>query len=84
VATVSARAACRIMVDLLALAHDRACEGELAERLTRDLDADILPDMAVLRRVFSPDAAALPAIVVTYMPLSAYDELATIVMGEAA
>ena len=84
VATVSARAACRIMVDLLALAHDRACEGELAERLTRDLDADILPDMAVLRRVFSPDAAALPAIVVIYMPLSAYDELATIVMGEAA
>jgi hypothetical protein len=84
VATVPARAACRTMVDLLALAHDRACEGELAERLTRDLDADILPDMAVLRRVFTPDAAALPAIVITYMPLSAYDELATIFVGEAA
>ena len=83
-ATVSARVACRTMVDLLALAHDRACEGELAERLTRDLDADILPDMSVLRGVFTPDAAALPAIVVTYMPLSAYDELATIVVGEAA
>jgi hypothetical protein len=59
VATVSARVACRTMVDLLALAHDRACEGELAERLTRDLDADILPDMGVLRAVFTPDAAAL-------------------------
>jgi hypothetical protein len=84
VATVPARAACRTMVDLLALAHDRACEGELAERLTRDLDADILPDMTVLRRVFTPDAGALPAIVITYMPLSAYDELATIFVGEAA
>jgi hypothetical protein len=84
VATVSARVACRTMVDLLALAHDRACEGELAERLTRDLDADILPDMGVLRAVFTPDAAALPAIVVTYMPLTAYDELATVSMGEAA
>jgi hypothetical protein len=83
VATLSARAACRTMFDLLALAHDRACEGELAERLTRDLDADILPDMAVLRRVFTPDAAALPAIAITYMPLSAYDELATIFVGEA-
>ncbi len=84
VAAVPARVACRTMVDLLALAHDRACEGELAERLTRDLDADILPDMSVLRGVFTPDAAALPAIVVTYMPLSAYDELATVFAGEAA
>jgi hypothetical protein len=84
VATVPARAACRTMVDLLALAHDRACEGELAERLTRDLDADILPDMTVLRRVFTPDAGALLAIVITDMPLSAYDELATIFVGEAA
>ena len=84
VATVSARVACRTMVDLLALAHDRACEGELAERLTRDLDAGILPDMRVLRAVFTPDAEALPTIVVTYMPLSAYDELATIRVGEAA
>ena len=84
VATVSARMACRTMVDLLALAHDRACEGELAERLTRDLDAGILPDMRVLRAVFTPDAAALPTIIVTYMPLSAYDDLAAIYVGEAA
>ncbi len=84
IATVSAHMACRTMVDLLALAHDRACEGELAERLTRDLDADILPDMRILRAVFTPDAEALPTIVVTYMPLSAYDELATIRVGEAA
>src|SRR6195952_4601633 len=75
-AAVSARVACRTMVDLLALAHDRACEGELAKRLTQDLDADILPDMRILRAAFTPDAEILPTIVITYMPLSAYDELA--------
>jgi hypothetical protein len=40
--------------------------------------------MSVLREVFTPDAAALPAIVVTYTPLSSYDELATVFVGEAA
>ena len=83
------RAACRVMVDLLALAHDRACEAELAEQLSRDLDDGRLPDMAVLRTLFAPDAAALPDIVVRYAPLSDYDELATVAMptarlGEAA
>src|SRR5260370_34920086 len=84
VATVSARAACRTMVDLLALAHDRACEGELADRLTQDLDADILPDMRILRAVFTPHAGALPTSVVTYMPLSPNDQLATVSVGQAA
>jgi len=40
--------------------------------------------MRILRAVFTPDAEALPTIVITYMPLSAYDELATISVGEAA
>ena len=30
--------ACRVMVDLLALAHERGCEAELAERLAADLE----------------------------------------------
>ena len=33
------RSACRLMVDLLALAHDRSCEAELAAALTADLPA---------------------------------------------
>jgi hypothetical protein len=37
--------ACRIMVDLLALAHDRGCEAELADLLAADLEAGRLPDM---------------------------------------
>jgi hypothetical protein len=40
--------------------------------------------MGALGAVFTPDAAALSAIAITYMPLSAYDDLATVSMGEAA
>lgn len=69
------RSACRIMVELLALAHERACEAELADILATDLAADRLPDMAALRRRFAPDPATLPEVVVTLAPLSGYDIL---------
>jgi hypothetical protein len=51
------RQACRIMVDLLALAHDRGCEAELAADLAADREAGRLPDMTVLRARFTPDPA---------------------------
>ena len=41
------KSACRLMVDLLALAHDRGCETELASILTDDLTANQLPDTFV-------------------------------------
>ena len=72
------RSACRMMVELLALAHERACEAELADILDTDLDAGRMPDMAALRRRFSPDPATLPEVVVTLAPLSDYD----ILLGE--
>jgi len=84
VASLPARTACRTMVDLLALAHDRACEAELGEQLDHDLKAGRLPDMSLLRALFTPDPQALPEIVVTYTPLSLYDELATVFTGAAA
>jgi transposase InsO family protein len=84
VASLPARTACRTMVDLLALAHDRACEAELAERLALDLDRGRLPDMKTLRALFTPDAEALPEIMVSYIALSLYDELATVCTGVAA
>jgi hypothetical protein len=84
VANLPARTACRTMVDLLALAHDRACEAELAEQLTHDLDAGRLPDLNRLRGQFTPDSQALPHIVVAYTPLCLYDELATVRTGVAA
>ena len=50
--------------DLLALAHDRACEAELAERLDAELDAGRLPDLDALRARFAPDPAAIPDVTV--------------------
>ena len=75
------RPACRLMVDLLALAHDRGCEAELA---TADLAAGAMPDMAVLRARFAPDPAQLPDVVVHLTPLAAYEALLECRVGEAA
>ena len=83
-AKLPARTACRTMVDLLALAHERACEAELAERLDADLEAGRLPDLKSLRALFSPDADAVPDITVSYAPLSAYEDLASVDQGEVA
>jgi hypothetical protein len=69
--------ACRIIVGLLALAHDRACEAELAATIDADLAAGVLPDLDRLRERFRP-ATAVPAVAVDLAPLSAYDELASI------
>ena len=69
------RIACRTMVELLALAHDRACEAELADILTEELAADRMPDMAALRMRFAPDPAMLPDVIVELVPLAAYDVL---------
>jgi hypothetical protein len=69
------RSACRLMVDLLALAHERGCEAELATLLAADLAAAQLPDIAALRVRFAPDPAALPEIIVHLTPLIAYEAL---------
>lgn len=69
------KSACRLMVDLLALAHERGCETELALLLAADLAAAQLPDIAALRARFAPDPAALPEIVVHLTPLIAYEAL---------
>ena len=67
------REACRVMVELLALAHERGCERELADRLSAGLETRRLPDMAELRERFSPDPAALPVVTVRLASLAAYD-----------
>lgn len=74
-AALGERPACRRMVDLLALAHERGCEGALAEQLTTLLDTGQLPDLAELRKHFSPDPATVPNIVVALGSLAAYEAL---------
>ncbi len=68
--------ACKVTVELLALAHDRGCEAELAQTIDGELDAGRLPDMASLRERFGPNPASLPVIEVTLAALNTYDELA--------
>ena len=72
------RHACKVMVELLMLAHERACEAELADALAADLDAGRLPDLAALQSRFRPEGTPIPSVAVELVPLSAYDELAAI------
>ena len=78
------RLACRITVELLALAHERACEAELAGLIEAELTANRLPDIAVLRARFAPDPAALPDINVVHPPLAAYEDLGVLNHGDVA
>jgi hypothetical protein len=75
IAHQSPRGACRTMVGLLALAHDRACEAELASALDAILAVGDLPDLAVLQRRFAPSDAAVPAVTVSLPDAVAYDAL---------
>ena len=75
---------CKVTVELLALAHDRACEAELAQMIDADLDAGRLPDLAVLRERFGPAPESVPLIEVDLVPLNVYDELAAVYAVEPA
>lgn len=77
-AEVGDKRACKVTVELLALAHDRACEAELAQSIDADLDAGRLPDLAALREQFGPNPSSVPMIDVKLVPLSAYDELVAV------
>jgi len=82
-AGVGEKQACRTMVGLLALAHERACEAELAVVIATELGAGRLPDLKALTERFKPSTAAIPVVVVTLPSLAIYDEIAAF-RGEAA
>jgi hypothetical protein len=69
------KSACKIMVALLVLAHERACEAELAAALDECLDAGVLPDPTALTERFAPVIAAAPEVIVTLPSLETYDAL---------
>jgi len=77
------RAACKLVVGALAIAHERGCEADLAALIDTHLEDGTLPDLAKLRARFAPDPEAMPKVTVTLTPLSAYDALATTSCGEA-
>lgn len=79
------RQAARLMVDLLALAHDRACEAELALCLDKARQAGRLPDLAALRARFGPDPGSIPLVEVKLGSLDGYEILVGAdIVGEAA
>ena len=70
------RDACRRMVDLLFIAHDQACEGELAHLLAADLDAGRVPDPKALASRLAPRHMALPRdVAVAHPSLDSFDAL---------
>lgn len=81
---LSERAACKMMVELLSIAHERACEAQLANLLSEALAADRLPDLKALRTRFVPDLASLPEVRVDLAPLTLYEALNDDYIGEAA
>ena len=74
------------MVDLLALAHERGCEAELADApRRRSRRRHGCPILTALRGRFAPDPAALPESSSHLTPLHAYEALlGTDQMGDAA
>ena len=68
-AALPARVACKLTVDILALAHDRGCEAELAMLVAGLLAVGALPDMVAMRARFAPDPTSLPNIPVLISPL---------------
>ena len=70
------RDACRRMVDLLFLAHERACETELAHLLTADLADGTLPDPDALTLRLTPRRMTLPKdVAVAHPSLASFDAL---------
>jgi hypothetical protein len=69
------RRACKAMVALLALAHERCCEAELAAALTEQLACAEPIDVAALQARFTPVPAQMPDIVITLPPVASYDLL---------
>ena len=74
-AALPEKAACRLVVGALALAHERGCEADLAAAIDAQLDAGVMPDLAELRARFAPRSGTLPEVTVALAPLSAYDAL---------
>lgn len=78
------RIACKTLVELLFLAHERGCEVELAAILSEGLEAGQLPALNALRQRFTPDPQTLPVVSVKLAPLSDYEVLLERPRGEAA
>lgn len=78
---VGEKDACRMMVDLLALAHDRGCEADIAAHLEQDLRQRRIPDIPGLRELFGPSQQDLPTVNVQLADLASYNPLVSNVIS---
>lgn len=69
------RAACRLTVRLLALAHEENCEAALAAEIDDGLAAGKLPDLDSLKTRFAPEPGAMPEVHIIRAPLAGYGDL---------
>ncbi len=69
------RAACRLTVRLLALAHEENCEAMLAAEIDGCLAAGKLPDLDSLKVRFAPEPGAMPEVRIIRAPLAGYGDL---------
>jgi hypothetical protein len=74
------RRTCKVLVELLALAHEQACEAELADVIDEHLESGRLPDPVALRERFRPRQSSIPEVTVDPVSLHLYDEL--VVFGD--
>ena len=79
---LSEREACRLAVDLQALAHKENCEAELATEIDRTLRVGQLPDPGELKAHVAPQHDKMPSVDVTRPPLVGYGSLLS--AGDAA
>ena len=57
------------------MAHERACEAELAGELDSLIEANALPDLAALEARFAPAPGRIPDVTVTLPSPALYDAL---------
>lgn len=69
------RQACRLAVQLLALAHERNCEAELALEIEGYLQAGQLPDIQRLRTRFEVTPGTMPKMQIRSATLASYSSL---------
>ena len=74
---VTPREACRTIVQILAIAHERNCEGELSAILEAGLAARCLPDLDALNARFTLDPTTLPVVVVELPALTTTSDCST-------
>ena len=70
--------ACRVIVDLLALAHERTCERELAQAIEGISTPGACPIPRHCSNASNRMLQACRRVNVELVPLSAYDELAAV------